>query len=405
MKPTNILTRAIHWLRQTITVVGFSLRTIPERKGSVAASVCGIAGVVAVFVGVLSIGQGFRQALMGTASPDAALVLRAGADTEMTSILTRDDTRNIANAPGIARSTNGPLASPELFAIINLPKRSTGTDANVAFRGVHLPAFEVHRHLKITHGRNFRPGHNELIVGRGAAAQFTGLEVGATLEIGRNTWEVVGLFEANGGMEESELWTDASVLQPAYRRGTSYQSMVLTLTDPNAFDECKAFLTSDPRLNVKVVRQAEYLAEQSQVMTRIILGLGILIASLMGVGAVFGALNTMYTAVSARAREMATLRALGFGGTAVMCSVLLESLILSLIGGTMGGFLAYLAFDGYQTATLNYQSFSQVAFAFAVTPSLLVQGVLWASLMGLAGGLFPSIHALRMPIASSLRAS
>jgi putative ABC transport system permease protein len=395
----------LNWLRQVVLVTGFSLRTIPERKGSVAASVFGIAGVVAVFVGVLSIDQGFRQALIGSASANIAMVLRAGADTEMTSGLGREDVRVVANAPGLARGTNGPQASPELFVIINLPKRSTGTDANVAFRGVEPPAFEVHRQLHILHGRNFRRGHNELIVGRGAAAQFAGLDVGSTLEIGRNHWEIVGLFEANGGMEESEIWTDAAVLQPAYRRGTSYQSVLLTLQTPEAFDACKDFLTSDPRLNVKVVRQADYFAEQSQVMTRLILGLGISITSLMGVGAVFGALNTMYTAVSARAREMATLRALGFGGAAVMLSVLLESLALSWAGGALGGGLAYLAFDGYRTATLNFQSFSQVAFAFTVTPSLLVEGVLWASVMGFIGGLFPALRAMRLPIATALRAS
>lgn len=394
-----------HWVRQVVLVTRFSLLTIPERRGSVLASVFGIAGVVAVFVGVLSIGQGFRYALMNTASPDIALVLRAGSDTEMTSGLGREDTRIIADAPGVARGADGPLASAELFVIINLPKRATGTDANVAFRGVEARALEVHRHVRLLHGRAFRRGHNEMMVGRGAAAQFSGLDVGSRLEIGRNIWDVVGIFEAQGGMEESEIWTDAAVLQPAYRRGTSYQSVLVKLATPEAFDDFKAFLTSDPRLNVKVLRQAEYYEGQSVVMTRLIFGLGVLIASLMGVGAVFGALNTMYTAVSARTREMATLRALGFGGGPVMLSVLLESLILSWLGGGLGGALAYFAFNGYQTATLNFQSFSQVAFAFAVTPVLLVQGIVWASLMGFIGGLFPAFRALRMPIAASLRES
>jgi len=227
--------------------------------------------------------------------------------------------------------------------------------------------------------------------------------VGSKLQVGRNEWTVVGIFTANGGIAESEIWTDAAVLQPAYRRGNSFQAVYAKLESPGAFQAFKDRLTTDPRLNVQVVRQPDYYAEQSTMVTNLITGLGTLVAGLMGVGAVFGTLNTMYTAVSSRTREIATLRALGFGGTPVVISVLLESLVLSLVGGSLGAGLAYVAFDGFRAATINWQSFSQVAFAFAVTPALLVEGILFAALIGLAGGLFPAIRAARMPVATALR--
>jgi len=285
-----------------------------------------------------------------------------------------------------------------------LPKRSTGTDANVPMRGVEAAALQVRDKLSIIEGRMFDWGKNEVIVGQGAAQEFAGLNVGNKILVGRNEWLVVGRFSAAGGMAESEIWTDATVLQGAYNRGDSFQSVYVKLASREAFTQFKDTLTSDPRLNIKVVRQDEYYAEQSSVVTKLITTLGYLIAFLMAIGAVFGALNTMYGAVSTRTREIATLRALGFGSGAVVVSVLLESLALALFGGTIGGVLAYLAFNGFHTATMNWQSFSQVTFAFTVTPLLLVQGVIWASVIGLIGGLFPAIRAARMPIANALRA-
>jgi putative ABC transport system permease protein len=241
------------------------------------------------------------------------------------------------------------------------------------------------------------------MVGVGAAAEFAGLDLGAKLKVGRNEWTVVGIFSAGGGLSESEIWTDASVLQGAYQRGNSFQTVQVKLRSPQAFQEFKDALTSDPRLNVKVVRQTDYYLEQSSAVYRLITGLGTLVASLMAVGAVFGALNTMYTAVSTRTREIATLRALGFGSGPVVISVLVESVFLALLGGALGGGLAYFVFDGYRAATMNWQSFSQVAFAFDVTPSLLVQGIVYATVIGLIGGLFPAIRAARLPIARALR--
>lgn len=393
----------MNWFSQVISITKLSLQTILERKGSSAAAAFGIAGVVAVLVGVLSIAQGFRRTLAVSGSPDTVIVVRSGSDSEMMSALSGDEARIIGDGPGIARDQDGPLASAELFVIINIPKRSTGTDANVPLRGVSRVAFDLRDGMKFVEGRRFEPGKNEVVVGVAAAREFEGLDVGRKIKVGRNEWHVVGMFAANGSVAESEIWTDAAVLQPAYQRGNSFQSVCAKLVSPDAFRQLKDALTSDPRLAVKVVRQAEFYAEQSELIYNLITGLGTLVASLMAVGAVFGALNTMYTAVSARTREIATLRALGFGSGPVVISVLLESLVLALGGGTVGAVLAWIAFDGFQTSTINWQSFSQVAFAFEVTPGLLGRGILYAALIGLIGGAFPGWRAARMPVASALR--
>ena len=391
------------WLSQVGSITKLSLETIVERKGASAAAVFGIAGVVAVFVAVLSIAQGFRHVMTVSGDPSAAIVLRAGSDTELMSILYGTGMRIIADAPGVERSADGALACTELFVVINLPKRSTGLDANVPLRGLSRNAFEVHDTVRIVEGRRFTPGCNEVIVGAGAAYEFAGLELGSELKVGRNRWKVVGIFSANGGLAESEIWTDAVVLQSAYNRGSSFQTVRVKLKSPEAFDEFRNALLTDPRLTVKVLRLQDYYFEQSRTVYNLITGLGTLIAVLMGIGAVFGALNTMYSAVSARTREIATLRALGFGSGPVVISIMVESLFLASLGGFAGAASAYLVFDGYRAATMNWQSFSQVAFAFDVTPSLLVQGGIYAILIGLVGGLFPALRAARLPVAAALR--
>jgi putative ABC transport system permease protein len=393
----------LNWFSQIASVTKFGLLGIPQRRGSVAAAVIGIAGVVTVLVGVLSIAAGFLRVMQSSGSPDIAMVLRSGADSEMVSYLSRDTTRIIADAPGVARTPAGPLTSAELFVILSLPKRSTGTDVNVPFRGVERAAFRVHDRVKIVEGRMFEWGKNEIIVGVGAAREFAGLEVGHTLQTGRYQWPVVGIFSAGGGNAESEIWTDATILQSAYHRGDGFETVCARLNSPAAFDAFKDALTTDPRLNVKVMRQTDYFAEQSTMVTTLVTTLGFLVAFLMAVGAVFGALNTMYSSVSARTREIATLRALGFGSGAVVVSVMLESITLALVGGGGGAILAYLVFNGFRAATMNWQSFSQVTFAFAVTPQLLVQGIVWATLIGLIGGLLPAIRAARQPVAVALR--
>jgi putative ABC transport system permease protein len=391
------------WLSQVGVVTWLNIRTIGQRLGASAATVVGVMGVVGVLVAVLSIAEGFRHTLVSAGSPDTALVLRSGSDSEMTSGLTRDVTRIIAEAPGVVRSAQGPIASAELYVVVDVPKSSTGTDANVPLRGVQPAAFQVRDEIKIVEGRRFEPGRNELIVGQAASNEFSGLKIGDKKRWGGNEWTVVGIFSANGALAESEIWCDVGVLQPAYRRGSTFQAVYAKLESPQAFDHFKDTLTTDPRLDVKVIRESEYYEAQSRALNAIVRGLGMGIALVMAVGAIFGALNTMYSAVASRTREVATLRALGYGSGPVVISVLLESLALALLGGVLGGAVAYAAFNGYQAATMNWSTFSQVSFAFAVTPPLLVMGIILALLIGLFGGLFPAIRAARMPVASALR--
>ena len=388
----------INWLLQIVSIARFGLLSIPRRRGAVVATVFGIAGVVTVLVGVLSIAAGFERAMAVSGSPDTAIVLRSGADSEMVSGLGRDETRVIADSPGVAHSAEGPLSSAELFVIIDIPKRSSGSDANVPLRGVERAAFQVHDNFKIIRGRMFDWGKDEVVVGTGAAEEF-----GSTIKVGRAQWPVVGIFTANGGVAESEIWTGATVLQETYHRGDSFQSVQAKLISPGAYEQFRDALTSNPQLNVKVQRQTDYYFERSETMSRLITTLGFLIAFLMAIGAVFGALNTMYSSVSTRTREIGTLRALGFGAGAVVVALMIESLVLALIGGVLGGSVAYFAFNGFHTSTMNFQSFSQVAFAFRVTPQLLLRGIIWAAAIGLIGGLLPAIRAARLPIATALR--
>jgi putative ABC transport system permease protein len=392
------------WVRQTLAVLTLNLRTIPSRLSSSAVAIIGIAGVVVVFVSVLSIAAGFTAAMQGSGSPSRALVMRTGADSEMTSGIGGQDADIIRQAPGIRREGQTALASAELYVIIDLPKKATpDAPANVPLRGIEPTGITVREEVSIVQGRMFEFGTTEVIVGRGASGQFVNLEVGNTIVSGQNQWQVVGVFEADGGVAESEIWADARTLQGVYRRGNSYQSMLVQLDSSDTFDMFRDWLTTNPQLNVMVRRENEYYAGQSRAMTTLIQTIGFGIAALMGIGAVFGAILTMYTAVATRAREIATLRALGFNTMSVLVSVLAESLVLGLIGGLIGGAAAYLFFNGYQTSTMNFQTFSQVAFAFLVTPQLLAMGLFYALVMGLIGGLLPAIRAARLPIASALR--
>ena len=392
-----------NWLNQTMAVTALNLRTIPQRLGSSGVAIIGIAGVVVVLVSVLSIASGFTAAMRQAGSPSRALVMRSGADSEMTSGLGGREVDVIKQAPGMRREGQSPLASAELYVIIDLPKKSTNSPANVPMRGVDRTAMLVRDEASIVEGRMFEFGTNEIIVGRGASGQFAGLTVGNELRSGQNSWKVVGMFESDGGLYETEIWCDARVLQGVYRRGNSYQTVLARLDSTESFESFRDWLTSNPQVNVQVRRETEYYAAQSRALSGLIQGVGFGIAALMGIGAVFGAILTMYTAVSTRAREIATLRALGFNSTSVVVSVLAESLVLAAIGGVIGGLIAYGAFNGYQTSTMNFQTFSQVAFAFRVSPQLLLLGLIYALLMGLVGGLFPAIRAARLPIPSALR--
>jgi putative ABC transport system permease protein len=391
------------WFGQTLTVTALSVRTIPQRLSSSAVAIIGIAGVVIVFVAVLSIGEGFRAAMADAGSPGRALVMRAGADSEMTSGLSGMEADIIKEAPGLRRVGNRPVASAELYVLVDLNKRSTATPANVPVRGIEPAALEARDEVKVVEGRMFQFGTNEAIVGRSANRQFAGVDLGSEFKSGNLTIKIVGIFDAHGSVAETEIWCDSRLIQGVYQRGNSFQSVLAALDSPASFDTFKNWLTTNPQLNVQVRRESEYYAAQSQVMTSLIRGIGYTIAVLMGIGAVFGAILTMYTAVATRTREIATLRALGFNTSSVLISVLAEAIVLSAIGGTVGGLAAYLAFNGYQTSTMNFQTFSQVAFAFAVTQALLVQGLSYALIMGLVGGLMPAIRAARLPISSALR--
>ena len=390
-------------LSQIITVIGVNLRSIRERLGSSVVAMVGIAGVVVVFLGVLSIAEGFKAAMATVGDPQTVIVMRAGSDTEMTSGLSGDTARLIMDTPGIARNERGPIASAELFVIVGHPTKKDPSDANVPLRGVSSAALAVRPKIKIVEGRMFTEGTNEIVVGRAASLQFADLTVGSAPKWGQNRWQVVGIFDAGGSAAESEIWCDARVLQPAYQRGNSYQSVYARLESADGFQAFKDALTTNPRISVTAIREPDYFAAQSDVLNQIIRTIGFLIAGLMGIGAIFGAVNTMYNAVASRTREIATLRALGFGSIPVVASVLAEAVLLSLVGGLFGGLIAWAAFDGYQTSTMNFQSFSQVAFAFAVTPKLLGTALVYSVLMGLVGGLLPAIRAARLPVVTALR--
>ena len=394
----------MRWLAQTLAVLSLNVRTIPARLNSSAVAIIGIAGVVVVFVSVLSIAAGFSAAMEESGSPERALVMRSGADSEMTSGLSGPEVDTIKQAPGIRRDRQQPLIAAELVVVIDLAKKAApDAPANVPVRGIEPVSMPIRDEVSIVGGRMFRFGTTEVIVGRGANGQFANLNIGDTIVSGQNRWPVVGIFEADGGVAETEIWIDARTLQGAYRRGNTYQSALARLDSVESYTAFRDWLTANPQLNVAIRRENEYYAAQSQALTRLIRTIGFGIAGLMGIGAVFGAILTMYTAVATRAREIATLRALGFNTGSVLVSILAESLVLGAIGGVIGGTAAYLAFNGYETSTMNFQTFSQVAFAFRVTPALLATGVFYALLMGLVGGLFPAIRAARLPIPTALR--
>lgn len=393
----------MRWLNQVVAISLFNLKNLPARWGPSLATVFGVAGVVLVFVGVLSIGVGFEKTMTSTGDPENVLVLRGGANDEMSSGLTLEMTKLVADKAGIARGEAGPLASAELYVIVDLPKRGPGTPANVPLRGVSPAAFEVRREFRIVDGRKFDRGKNEIIVGEAAREQFEGLELGSEQKWGENVWTVVGVFSTGGTVEDSEIWADAVVVQQAYNRGSTFQSVHARLEDAGYFKTFEEDLTSDPRLSVSVKRETEYWTSQSTGLVELVRILGGAIGALMGFGAVFAALNTMYTAVSARTREIATLRALGFGASPVVVSVLVEAVFLAAAGGLLGAGLSYELMNGVQTSTINWQTFSQVAFAFEVTPALMAGGFVYALVMGLVGGFFPAVRAARLPVATALR--
>jgi putative ABC transport system permease protein len=381
----------------------YNIRSVRARWTSTIVAVLGIAGTVGVFVAMLSLARGFRATLVSSGSEDNALVLRGGATSEMMSGIQLDMVKIMQDAPGVAHDGSNPLVTSEVVVIAPFPLRATGTDANVQIRGVSANVLQVRKNVKIVQGRMFQPGLSELIVGKNASATYSGLTVGNTVDFGSGHWQVVGIFDAGGSSFDSEVWCDARVLDDVYKRPTNiFQSATVHLTSAAAFQQFKDSVTSDPRLNVDVSREIDYYAKQSTTMTRLITVLGGLVAFVMAIGAIFGALNTMYSAVSERGREIGTMRALGFGAAAVVFSFLVEALFISFIGGAIGC-IAVLPLNGLTTSTMNMQTFSNIAFAFRITPLLLVGGIIFALAMGLLGGFLPAIRAARRPVALALR--
>ena len=381
----------------------YNVRSVKARWTSTIVAVAGIAGTVGVFIAMLSLARGFRATLVTSGSADNALITRAGATSEMTSGVSIDAVKIIQDAPGIARTANAPLLTSEAVLMAPIPLISTGTDANVELRGVSPNVFAIRRNIKIAEGRMFQPGLAELIVGKNANKTYSGLTLGSEIGLGSRRWQVVGVFDAGGSSFDSEVWGDAHLLNGAYKRpDTLSQSVTVHLTSADALQQLKDSLTSDPRLNVDVTREIDYYSKQSTRMTTLITILGGFVAGIMAIGAVFGALNTMYSAVAERGREIATMRALGFGAAAVILSFSIEALLISFIGGGVGC-LAVLPLNGLTTSTMNFQTFSNLAFAFKITPELLVKGIVFALVMGLVGGLLPAVRAARLPVATALR--
>ncbi len=372
----------------------YNVRSVRARWTSTIVAVLGIAGTVGVFVAMLSLARGFKATLVASGSPDNALVMRAGSSSEMMGGITLDSIKVIQDAPGIARGSNGPLITQDVVGVMPIPLISTGTDANVQIRGVSPNVLEIRKFVKMSQGRMFNPGMSEIVVGKNASKTYRGLTVGNKIDMAGGHWEVVGVFDAGGSAFDSE-----DILK---RPSNIFQSATVHLDSPSSFQALKDSLTSDPRLNVDVTREIDYYAKQSTTMTTLITVLGGLVAAIMAIGAVFGALNTMYSAVAERGREIATMRALGFNAYSVVFSFLVEALLISFIGGVIGC-LVVLPLNGLTTSTMNFQTFSNLAFAFKITPELLVKGVIFALVMGVVGGLLPAVRAASLPVATALR--
>lgn len=384
--------------------INYNIRSVMNRWPSTLVAVLSVAGTVGVFVVMLAMAQGFRATLVSSGSPQNALVLRGGANAEMMSVLMLDQAKVIDDAPGVARSASGdPLVSPEVVVIGAFPLASSGSDANVQIRGISPRALEVRPDVRIAQGRFIRSGLTEIIVGRNVSASYRGFKLGSTVDFGGGRWTVVGVFDAGGSSFDSEIWCDASVLNQIYKRpGNIFQSVTARLASIDDFQKFKDAVTSDPRLTVDVYRETAFYAEQSRMMSTMIRVLGFLVAGIMAVGAVFAALNTMYSAVAARSAEIGTLKALGFGPVSIVASFLAESILIAIAGGAIGC-LAALPFNGFTTGTMNWSSFSYLAFSFRVTPVILASGIVFSLIMGVIGGIPPAARAARVPIIVALR--
>jgi putative ABC transport system permease protein len=393
------------FVRKVLLLLHLGLSTLRQRAGATAVIVVGIAGVVGVLVSLLAMAEGYRQTLGSTGSAETAVVMRGASASEVMSGLDRAAVVQVGQAPGVARDPGGEaLASDEIVVAANLPLRSggPGDEGSAQLRGVGPQAWAVRSQVHIIEGRRFTPGLRELVVGRGAARQFAGLVPGREVRLGSETWTVAGVF-ASGDALESEVWGDANTVADTYRRGSSRSSVTVRLANAAAFPAFKAAVEANPQMQVEASTTAEYYARHAEGMVKVIRIIGIVVGSIMAVGAVFGALNTMFAAVAARSREIATMRAIGFAGLPVVVAVMIETMALALVGGLLGGVLAWAIFDGYGASTLAAGSVGQLSFELRVTGGLLATGLQWALVIGFLGGLFPAVRAARMPVVAALR--
>lgn len=390
--------------KQIAEIVSMNLRSIPDRLGSSLVIVVGIAGVVGVFTALFAMASGIESTLKASGDVRNVLVMRGGSQAELNSSIDRDTLNLAAEAAGVRKSADGkPLASGEIIVIAEVPKRGEKLGANITLRGISEAGYELRPSFKLVEGRKPTPGLQELAVGKGAAAQFDGLEVGKTVRMRGTDWDVVGIFET-GDAFDSEIFTDIGTVQTAWRRNNVYSVALVGLEDAGQLEAYTAALKADPRLNVDVKSQPKYFAEQTEQTTRGIRVLGAVVAFIMALGAIFAALNTMYASVSGRTREIATLRAIGFSPIPVVASVLVEAMMLALLGGLIGAVIAYIGFNGMTVSTLG-GGFTQLVFNFRVTPGLVLFGMVLALIIGFLGGLLPSVHAARMPVTTALRAA
>ena len=391
-------------LLQVVAVTTINLKSIPQRVLLSLSTVVAIALVVMVLLAFLAMANGFQRAIAGSGSEDIGIVLRGGSQAEINSTVSREQVRLVEDGPGIARGGDGrPLVSPELYLVVDGIKHTTKTKANLPLRGIGEQGFALRKGITITAGRMFNRGANEIVIGKGLAREFDGFDIGNTVAFGTTRWTVVGIFEADGSVFESEIWADLPVVQSLFNRNNFFQTVRVRLTGPATLDELKSYNDNDPRMKLDVKSEAAYFADQSSQTTDLIQKLGWPLAIAMAFGALAGALNTMYSSVAARATEIATLRAIGFGGLSAFVGTLIESLLLAAIGGIIGAALTYAIFDGLSASTLG-GNFTQVVFNFRLSPALVGEGVLLALVVGLVGGLFPALRAARMPIVAGLYA-
>lgn len=387
---------------QALAITGINVRSIPERWASSLVIVIGLAGVVAVFTALLAMAAGFESTLKATGRKDVALVLRGGSDAELNSAFDRDSADIIKQEPGIRTGADGrPLASAELMVVAELVRKDdVSNGANITVLGVEPAAFALRPQIRIKAGRNFTPGLRELIVGAGVLRQFQGADIGSLVRMRGSQWTVVGIFES-GDAHESEMWTDINVARTTFGRiGSS--AVVAGLDGSTGLARLKAAVAADPRLSLDVMSEQDYFSGQTREFRKTIGILAGIVTIIMALGAVFAALNSMYAAVAARGKEIATLRAIGFGGLAVVASVMAEALLLALVGAVLGALIAYVLFNGLSVSTLG-QNFTQVVFDFKVTPQLVARGLIIAVIIGMIGGFLPALRAARLPVSSSLR--